>query len=105
MEFSARKEIGEGFQKNSAEELFVCEKVLNAHLNEVICLVALTNRRIASGSRDETVKIWNVLAGVCEKTLIGHGDPVTCILELSPQKLACGSGSHIQIWDITSGKR
>jgi len=27
---------------------------------------------VASGSRDKTIRIWNVKAGACEKTLEGH---------------------------------
>ena len=35
--------------------------------------------KIASGSRDNTLKIWNVQTGKCESTLSGHSRYVTTV--------------------------
>jgi len=34
---------------------------------------------LASGSADQTVKLWKVDTGLCFKTLFGHTNPVTSI--------------------------
>jgi len=35
--------------------------------------------RMASASKDHTVKVWNVLTGKCETTISGHLDSVECV--------------------------
>ena len=35
-------------------------------------------RRVVSGSRDDTLKVWDVATGKCLATLEGHSDPVRC---------------------------
>lgn len=34
---------------------------------------------VASGSFDETIKVWDVKKGNCSKTLSAHSDPVAAI--------------------------
>jgi len=35
-------------------------------------------RRVVSGSKDETLKVWDIEAGKCVKTLQGHSHYVRC---------------------------
>ncbi|RYH11047.1 hypothetical protein EON65_39055 [archaeon] len=35
--------------------------------------------RMASSSKDQTVKIWNLSTGLCESTISGHADSVECV--------------------------
>ena len=35
--------------------------------------------KIASGSQDKTIKIWNAQTGQCVSTLSGHNDPVRSV--------------------------
>ncbi|MBN8574768.1 MAG: hypothetical protein J0M05_12715, partial [Candidatus Kapabacteria bacterium] len=64
--------------------------------------------RIASGSSDETIKIWDVSTGKELRTLTGHTGWVNSVA-FSPdgRKIASGSGigdASIKIWDASMGK-
>ena len=60
--------------------------------------------KLASGSRDNSIKIWNVDSGECIRTLSGHSNIVTSLQLLSNNKLASGSRDNsIKIWNVDSG--
>ena len=69
----------------------------------------LNENKIASGSRDGTIKIWDTTPGLSNencliKTLQGHTNYVRCLVKLSSNKIASGSNDDtIKIWDITPG--
>lgn len=52
---------------------------LDGHEGSVACLAVLDGGRLASGSADTTVKIWQIAAGACVVTLRGHRSFVECI--------------------------
>ena len=63
-------------------------------------------KSIVSGSRDETIKIWDAKSGQLLSTLIGHKDSVFSVA-YSPDGKSIISGSWdktIKIWDVKSGK-
>ena len=59
------------------------------------------DKRIASGSRDKTVKIWDAYTGNNIKTLTGHIYSVKSVCYSSDgQRIASGSEDKtIKIWD------
>jgi F-box and WD-40 domain protein CDC4 len=58
----------------------------------------------ASGSMDNTVKIWDVGTGECLHTLRGHTKLVG-LLDMSPQYLvSAGADSSLLIWDTSTGR-
>jgi WD40 repeat protein len=62
-------------------------------------------QRLASGSDDEKVKVWDATTGVCVQTLEGHSSSVTSVV-FSPdgQRLASGSDDDkVKVWDATTG--
>ena len=60
----------------------------------------LEGGRLASGSRDQKIKIWNVATGACLATLEGHEGDVISLAGLEGGKLASGSfDMKIKIWD------
>ena len=62
--------------------------------------------KLASGSRDQTVRVWDVASGQAEQTLEGHSDWVTSVA-FSPDgsKLASGSDDRtVRVWDVASGQ-
>ena len=62
--------------------------------------------KVASGSGDNTVKLWDVTSGECLQTLEGHSRYVTSV-SFSPDGTKVASGSWdktVKLWDVTSGE-
>ncbi|XP_054168312.1 lissencephaly-1 homolog isoform X1 [Oppia nitens] len=57
---------------------------------------------LASGSRDKTIKVWDVSVGVCLFTLIGHDNWVRGICWHPGGKyiVSCSDDKTIRVWDI-----
>jgi WD40 repeat protein len=63
--------------------------------------------RLASGSRDSTVRIWDAVTGDCRMTLRGHSASVTSVTYShgEGQCLASGSSdSTLRVWDAATGQ-
>jgi len=70
------------------------------------CAFSLNGKKIISGSKDTTLKIWDITTAACEHTLKGHSAPVTCVrFSADGSKVISGSiDSTIRIWDVFSGE-
>merc|ERR1712070_597197 len=84
-----------------------CTDVLHGHEDAVRCIsVDWQKNRAVSGSRDHTIKVWNLNSGgVCLATLRGHQDAVwsldvdwirRCVLSGSKDSL-------MKCWDLDRG--
>ncbi|PQE18235.1 Vegetative incompatibility HET-E-1 protein [Rutstroemia sp. NJR-2017a WRK4] len=61
---------------------------------------------VASGSHDQTIRLWDTTTGELQQTLEGHSDWVYSVA-FSPDGKIVASGSHdrtIQLWDIATGE-
>jgi len=86
---------------------YVLANTLKGH-SDPVTNVALSpdGQLLASGSWDNTIKIWNLGSGRLLRTLTGHSDSVLSVA-LSPdgQLLASGSWDNtIKIWNLGSGR-
>ena len=78
--------------------------VLKRHTDYVQCLAALDGDRLASGSKDEYVIIWNLADGEPLVRLKGHTGYVYCLAALDGERLASGGGdASIIIWNLADG--
>ncbi|RYO77156.1 hypothetical protein DL764_010237 [Monosporascus ibericus] len=61
--------------------------------------------RLASGSTDGTVKVWDAATGACLSTLTGHGDYVRSVaFSADGSRLASGSyDGTVKVWDAATG--
>ncbi|MBQ2304165.1 MAG: hypothetical protein II256_07095 [Bacteroidales bacterium] len=90
---------------NSGTEIdytkFQCLQTLTGHSSYVFSVAySPDGTKIVSGSRDNTVKIWNANTGQCLQTLKGHSDWVVSVA-YSPNRTKIISGSYdetIKIW-------
>jgi WD40 repeat protein len=61
---------------------------------------------LATGSGDQTVKLWDISSGQCLKTLSGHSSRVWSVaFTPDSQTLASGSGDNtVKLWDVSTGE-
>jgi eukaryotic-like serine/threonine-protein kinase len=64
-----------------------------------------SGRLLASGSADETIKIWDLSSGTVKETLTGHvGQVFSVALGPNGRTLVSGSGDRtIKVWDVPTG--
>ena len=85
-------------------QLSECISNINAHKKSVFCLKKLDNgnQKLASGSIDHTIRIWDTKNKKCLDTLVGHSGPVLALCYDNQQDvLISGShDNHIKFWDL-----
>ncbi len=83
-----------------------CIAVLEGHRGIVTCVaLSADGRRILSGSRDKTLRLWEPQSGKCLKVLKGHTSYVTSV-SLCLQNHMAISGSwdkSLRIWNLETG--
>src|ERR671926_80437 len=74
---------------------------LKGHTHTITCLAfAPKGDRLASGSKDQTVRLWDLAANKCVAVLEGHRDMVVSVA-FSPNGEMLASTSHdsvINLW-------
>ena len=63
------------------------------------------HNKLASGSKDNSIKLWDVDTGECLRTLTGHSGTVISLHLLPNNILASGSlDKSIKLWNVSSGE-
>ena len=82
-------------------------KTLKGHTREVFSVAfSPDGKTVASGSADQSIKLWDVAGGKNTATLKGHTDFVQSVA-FSPDGKTLASGSRdktVNLWDVASGK-
>ncbi|KAF9116164.1 hypothetical protein BGX27_004504 [Mortierella sp. AM989] len=78
-------------------------KELPGHTEGIYC-IQFDDNKIISGSRDNTIKIWDLATGFCLRTYMGHTASVLC-LQYDEERIVSGSSdTTIIVWDLETGK-
>ncbi|KAH7180158.1 hypothetical protein DER46DRAFT_640400 [Fusarium sp. MPI-SDFR-AT-0072] len=83
-----------------------CLQTLEGHCDSVNSVAfSADGQRLASGSVDKTVKIWDAATGAYIQTLEGHAASVNSVtFSADSQRLASGSADKtIKVWDAAMG--
>jgi WD40 repeat protein len=86
---------------------FNCFAQKNGHSDLISSLVfSSDNKQFLSGSKDKTMKLWNIANGRVLRTFSGHTDRVSsvCFSPDGKQALSGSSDYTIKLWDIATGK-
>ena len=75
--------------------------ILNYHTDSIYCLSVLNDGRLASGSKDNTIIIYNKITYQPDLIIKEHEDSVCCIIQLSSGILAtCSLDKTIKLFNI-----
>ena len=80
---------------------------LKGHSSSVVSVaISPDGETLASGSRDNTIKLWNLATGQQIRTLQGHSDSVYSVaISTDGQTLASGSADNtIKLWNLATGR-
>lgn len=81
--------------------------LLIGHSDAVLCLTLLRGEiKAVSGSKDKTVRMWNLSTNSCERTFVGHSGAVGCLATTNDNKITV-SGSDdftLRVWSTDSGE-
>ena len=76
---------------------------LSSHYVVSVCFSS-DGKQIASGSWDNTVKIWNASSGELQSTLTGHNAPVTQVEFIDTDTVVSSSNDGTtRAWDVATG--
>ena len=85
---------------------YALKQTLSGHEREVYSVAfSPDSRLLASGSADNTIKLWDVASGALKQTLSGHEATVQSVA-FSPDGRLLASGSWdgtTKLWDVASG--
>jgi WD40 repeat protein len=82
-------------------------ETFTGHTDAILCVaVSPDGRRAASGSQENSVRLWDVHSGELVHTLTGHTAAVRCVaFAADGKRLLSGSEDRtVRLWDVSSSK-
>ncbi|PRP85110.1 hypothetical protein PROFUN_07181 [Planoprotostelium fungivorum] len=76
---------------------------LDGHVEPVLCVAFIDADTLASGSRDRTIKVWNLHSGE-SRTLKAHQGPVHCLKVQGKQLFSGGADKVIFTWNLEEAR-
>ncbi|KAL2913590.1 hypothetical protein HK105_206892 [Polyrhizophydium stewartii] len=88
-------------EKNWREGNYVVRDI-TGHAEAIYC-IQFDEDKIVSGSRDDTIKVWDIKTGQCRQTLRGHNASVLCLQYNQTMLVSGSSDASIIVWDLLRG--
>ncbi|XP_020295594.1 kinesin-like protein KIF21A isoform X2 [Pseudomyrmex gracilis] len=80
-----------------------CSHVAEGH-SKAVLTICVTSELLFSGSKDRTVKVWDLETGIESLTLSGHPNNVVAVKYSSVHRLLFSvSAAYVKIWDLRAG--
>jgi WD40 repeat protein len=80
-----------------------CERTLAGHGSGVFCVAAWPGGgRVATGSRDKTVRVWDAAAGTHERALAGHKRDVTALAACGQRLISASQDRTGRVWSTAT---
>ena len=80
-------------------------RTLNGHSDQIKALAFSKKSQLISGSRDTSIKVWDIERGQILKSWLGHSNWVLSLAISKIGQLISGSADYkIKFWDIESGQ-
>ena len=95
-----KNKISQNLFNYQKDKVLTCKKTLLGHTEKVVSLIELDSGKIASGSYDDTIRIWDLDSGK-QDLIIKESGRVFCLLEFEKNKILTGvSDNSITLWDL-----
>lgn len=78
--------------------------LLRGHTSTVRCLKMSDRNTAISGSRDTTLRIWDLVTGTCRNVLVGHQASVRCLAIHGDLVVSGSYDTTARIWSISQGR-
>lgn len=77
---------------------------LEGHKLKLTCLAEITNKRLASGSFELSIIIWDIKEWKSIATLIDHKKPIHSLLMLQDNRLVSAAAymGYIRVWNVNT---
>ena len=80
---------------------------LQGHIDEILCLAfSPSGKLLASGSEDNTIKLWDLANRTIAATLEGHSDGICTAVPSNDGELLASSGArdqNVEVWEVNRG--
>ncbi|XVF58489.1 hypothetical protein PTKIN_Ptkin07bG0070100 [Pterospermum kingtungense] len=77
--------------------------LLEGHTGAVLCLT-VGDKKLFSGSVDQTIRMWDIDTLHCIQTLNGHADAVMSLVHWNGHLFSCSLDCTIKVWFATEGQ-
>ncbi len=76
-----------------------CPQFLGTRKGSAVTTTCVLPSRVVSGSRDATLRVWDVESGQCLHVLMGHVAAVRCV-QYDGQRVVSGAYDYmVKVWD------